>query len=101
MVGHIRQSRFHLHVVPRRIESEHSRLTAGWPNKVEQALDRGRLAGSIPSEEAVTAARLHLQVQSVDRVGVSEASNQIADLDGVRLVAHKSLMEGAWVVRPR
>ncbi len=80
-VGHVGEPRLDRDLVARRIEAEDPRLAARRPQQVQQALDGRGLAGAVPAEEPVAAARLHAQVEAVDGVGAAVAADEIANLD--------------------
>src|SRR5213076_2693866 len=79
------------HLAAGRIEAEDSRVAAGRPEQIEQALDRRRFSCAVAAEEAVAAAGRDPEAEAVDGVGPSVSPNEIPDLDGGYLVVHSVL----------
>src|SRR4030095_8905105 len=70
--------------------SEHPRLAAIGPRYSEQDLDRCRLAGAVPAEEAEYRSRGHLQIESAQRLDIVIALPQPRRFDYVA-IAHRDL----------
>ena len=88
-VGHIGQAGLHGLFFTHRIQPEDPDRSLLRAQQVEQALERGGLAGTVAAEEAVAAASFHGHGQAVNRFGSVVAEAQVADLDGRS--AHRGL----------
>jgi len=96
IIGHISEPRFHRHLILSRVEPENIDRSGRGLQQVEQALDRGGLAGAVAPEKAVTLAALHPQAQIIYRRGTAISSNQVGDLDYRHLGVHACSFVFSW-----
>ncbi len=83
-------------------EAEHAALSARRPRHPEQHLDRRRLPGAVPAEEAADRSARHAQVQSAHRLDVLVALVQLDRLDRPGdAVSHGRLPIAISSARPR
>ena len=73
------------------IEAENPHRTGRWFQQAGQALDGGRLAGAVRSQESIEAARGNREVDAVDGTELTEIAREPMRLDGqFHAVAHDS-----------